>query len=159
MLVAHVEAQGVWLIEGGMSALADALMRLAQMHGATFRFGTAAALIEATQGRASGVILQTGERIAADAVIANADPEALAGGRLGRLAAMAVSSHGVRKRSLSAMVWLANARTGGVALQRHNVFFSRDYPREFADIQAGAPPGDPSVDVCAQDRDTDAPIP
>lgn len=159
MLVAHVEAQGVWLIQGGMNALADALMRLAQMHGATFRFGTAAALIEATQGRASGVILQTGERIAADAVIANADPEALASGRLGPLAAMAVSSHGVRKRSLSAMVWLAHARTEGVALQRHNVFFSPDYPREFADIHAGMPPGDPSVYVCAQDRDTDALIP
>ncbi|MFY8193999.1 MAG: phytoene desaturase family protein, partial [Novosphingobium sp.] len=90
MLVAHVEATGVWLIEGGMSALAAALVRLAQMHGARFRFGTAAALIEADQGRASGVILQTGERIAADAVIANADPEALASGGFGPLAAMAV---------------------------------------------------------------------
>ncbi|WP_292632287.1 MULTISPECIES: 1-hydroxycarotenoid 3,4-desaturase CrtD [unclassified Novosphingobium] len=158
MLVAHVEAQGVWLIDGGMSALAGALMRLAQMHGAKFRFGTGAALIEAAQGRASGVILSTGERIGADAVIANADPEALAAGRFGPLAAMAVSSHGPRKRSLSAMVWLAHTRTTGFPLQRHNVLFSGDYPREFANIAGGAPPADPSVYVCAQDREGGADV-
>lgn len=156
MLIAHVEAQGVWLIEGGMSALAGALMRLAQMHGAKFRFGTGAALIEAAQGRTSGLILTTGERISAEAVIVNADPEALAAGRFGPLGAMAVPSHGVRHRSLSAMVWLAHARTSGVPLQRHNVLFSQDYPREFSDIRGGRPPLDPSVYVCAQDREGDA---
>ena len=159
MLIAHVEAQGVWLIEGGMSALAGALMRLGQMHGAKFRFSTGAALIETAQGRTSGLILCNGERIAADAVIANADPEALAAGRFGPLGAMAVPSHGVRKRSLSAMVWLANARTSGFPLQRHNVFFSPDYSREFSDIRGGAPPCDPSVYVCALDREGGADVP
>lgn len=159
MLIAHVEAQGVWLIDGGMSALAGALMRLAQMHGAKFRFGTGAALIEASQGRASGVILGTGERVAADAVIANADPEALAAGRFGPLGAMAVSSHGPRKRSLSALVWLAHARTSGFPLQRHNVLFSDGYAREFAEIRKGTPPADPSVYVCAQDRECGVAVP
>ncbi|GHC90485.1 1-hydroxycarotenoid 3,4-desaturase CrtD [Novosphingobium pokkalii] len=156
MLIAHVEAQGVWLIEGGMAALARALMDLARAHGAQFRFGTGAALLETAQGRVSGVVMANGERVAADAVIANADPEALAAGRLGPLAAMGVTSHGARNRSLSALVWLAHARTGGFPLQRHNVLFSPDYPREFADIAAGRPPGDPSVYVCAQDRDGSA---
>ena len=159
MLVAHVEAQGVWLIDGGMSALAGALMRLAQMHGAKFRFGTGAALIETTQGRASGLILNSGERIAADAVIANADPAALAAGRFGPLGAMAVSAHAPRKRSLSAMVWLAHARTSGFPLKRHNVFFSPDYAQEFADIRNGSPPADPSVYVCAQDREGGGQVP
>jgi 1-hydroxycarotenoid 3,4-desaturase len=124
MLIAHVEAQGVWLIEGGMAALARALMDLARAHGAQFRFGTGAALLETAQGRVSGVVMANGERVAADAVIANADPEALAAGRLGPLAAMGVTSHGARNRSLSALVWLAHARTGGFPLQRHNVLFS-----------------------------------
>jgi 1-hydroxycarotenoid 3,4-desaturase len=159
MLIAHVEAQGVWLIDGGMSALAGALMRLAQMHGARFRFGTGAALIETAQGRTSGLILTNGERITADAVIANADPEALAAGRFGPLGAMAVASHGVRRRSLSGMVWLAHAKTAGFPLQRHNVLFSPDYAREFADIGGGIPPADPSVYVCAQDREGGAAVP
>ncbi|MDF8335748.1 phytoene desaturase family protein [Novosphingobium sp. HBC54] len=153
MLIAHVEAQGVWLIDGGMSALAGALMDLAKSHGAQFRFGTGAALLETHQGRASGVVLANGDHLAADAVICNADPEALAAGRMGPLGKMAVSSHGPRNRSLSAMVWLARTRTAGFALQRHNVLFSPDYAREFADIRAGRPPADPSVYVCAQDRD------
>ncbi|MFC3593406.1 1-hydroxycarotenoid 3,4-desaturase CrtD [Novosphingobium piscinae] len=156
MLIAHVESQGVWLIDGGMSALADALMRLAQRHGARFRFGTAAALLETRMGRVSGVALADGDHVEADAVIANADPAALAAGRFGPVAGMAVSSHAPRKRSLSAMVWLAHAKTGGFPLQRHNVLFSPDYPREFADIRGGQPPHDPSVYVCAQDRDEGA---
>ena len=128
------------------------------MHGATFRFGTGAALIETAPGRASGLLLSTRERIAADAVIANADPSALAAGRFGPLGAMAVSAHAPRKRSLSAMVWLAHARTSGFPLKRHNVFFSPDYGREFADIRSGAPPADPSVYVCAQDREGGAQV-
>ena len=153
MLIAHVEAQGVWLIDGGISALARALMDLARANGAQFRFGTAAAVLEVHRGRAAGVALANGDHVPADAVIANVDPQALAEGRLGPLAGMAVGGHGPRRRSLSAMVWLAHARTAGFPLQRHNVLFSGDYPAEFADIKAGRPPADPSVYVCAQDRD------
>lgn len=153
MLIAHVEAKGVWLIDGGMSALADALTTLARRHGARFRFGQAIDAIVTTRGRASGVTLASGEHIAADAVVANADPAAIGAGRFGAGARRAVRPCPPRQRSLSAMVWLAHSRTRGFPLQRHNVFFSTDYPREFADIGSGGPPADPSVYVCAQDRD------
>ncbi|RIV85972.1 1-hydroxycarotenoid 3,4-desaturase CrtD [Aurantiacibacter zhengii] len=155
MLVAHVEAQGVWLIDGGMSAMADALRRLAQENGATIRFGAKVRDIEVSRGRAQAVVLDNGERIAAQAIVANCDPAALADGRFGQSASRAVASLKPRNRSLSAMVWLAHARTTGFPLSRHNVLFSPDYPREFADISAGRPPGDPSVYVCAQDRDAE----
>jgi 1-hydroxycarotenoid 3,4-desaturase len=56
------------------------------------------------------------------------------------------------KRSLSAMVWYAHAKTDGFDLSHHNVFFSPDYAREFRDIAAGRPPADPTVYLCAQDR-------
>lgn len=153
MLIAHVESQGVWLIEGGMSALAEALRRVAQSKGAHFRLGQAVVRIDVEQGRARAVTLANGERIAADAVVVNADPAALGSGMLGEEAARAVPGMKSGQRSLSAMVWLAHARTRGFPLSRHNVFFSPDYAREFADIGAGRPPSDPSVYVCAQDRD------
>ncbi|MDR7101587.1 1-hydroxycarotenoid 3,4-desaturase CrtD [Croceicoccus sp. BE223] len=153
MLIAHVEATGVWLIDGGMASLAEALRRVAEENGARFRLGRAAAQVEIERGRARGVILDGGERIAADAVIVNADPATLASGRLSEAAAAAVPGMRARSRSLSALVWLAHAKTSGFPLSRHNVFFSGDYPREFADIAAGRPPLDPSVYVCAQDRD------
>lgn len=153
MLIAHVEAQGVWLIDGGMTALANALQRIAEEQGARFRLGHAVERIEVAGGRASGVILANGERIAADALIVNADPAALGDGAFGAEAARAVPRVKARSRSLSALVWLAHGRTSGVPLARHNVFFSGDYPREFAEIASGGPPSDPSVYVCAQDRD------
>ncbi|OBX20879.1 CrtD protein [Erythrobacter sp. QSSC1-22B] len=152
MLIAHVEAQGVWLIDGGMSALAEALRGVAEEHGARFRTGTAVEGVEFHNGRACGVSVESGEFIAADAVVVNADPSALASGALGRNAARAVAPIKPGKRSLSAMVWLAHARSDGFPLSRHNVFFSPDYVREFADISRGAVPGDPSVYVCALDR-------
>ncbi|WP_170149479.1 phytoene desaturase family protein, partial [Rhodoplanes roseus] len=40
MLVADVEQQGVWVIEGGMHRLAEALVRTAERHGVRFRWQT-----------------------------------------------------------------------------------------------------------------------
>ncbi|WP_353843233.1 1-hydroxycarotenoid 3,4-desaturase CrtD [Altererythrobacter sp.] len=153
MLVAHVEAMGVWLIDGGIAALADALKRLGEANGAQYRFGQSVEQIETAGGKASGVVLSEGERIAADAVICNADPSAIGNGFFGAQASKAVSATTPANRSLSAFVWYANARTSGFPLQRHNVFFSSDYIREFRDIASGDPPADPTVYVCAQDRD------
>ena len=34
MLIAHVELEGVWQVDGGMHALAQALARLAEQQGA-----------------------------------------------------------------------------------------------------------------------------
>lgn len=152
MLIAEVEARGVWLIEGGMSALAEAIRCVAEEKGAVFRLGDAVTKIETNGGRASGVLLASGERIAASAVVVNADPAAIAAGRFGAASASATRLMKSRQRSLSALVWLAHAKARGFKLQRHNVLFSSDYPREFADIAGGAPPTDPSVYVCAQDR-------
>ena len=154
MLIAHVEAKGVWLIDGGLAALAQALRVIGEKQGARYRFGEAAARIETAQGRPSGVILAQGERIAADRVIVNADPAALGAGLLGADARRAVRPMKPGKRSLSALVWLARARTEDFALKHHNVFFSPDYPREFADLAQGRPPADPSVYICAQDRES-----
>lgn len=152
MLIAHTEARGVWLIEGGMSALAEALQKLAEENGVRFRLGCTVETIRVERGRAAGVVLETGERISASAVIANADPAALAAGRFGAEASRAVGRLRPADRSLSAFTWLASARTAGLPLLRHNVFFSADYPREFAEIAAGRPPAHPTVYVCAQDR-------
>jgi 1-hydroxycarotenoid 3,4-desaturase len=152
MLIAHTEAKGVWLIEGGIHALALALRDLAQKCGACVRTGVQVAQILTDNARVSGVRLTNGEQIAADIVIANADPAAIAKQRFGEGPARGIAHMPDRKRSLSAFVWYAHARATGFDLTHHNVFFSPDYAREFADIAAGRPPADPTVYVCAQDR-------
>ncbi|RYX94898.1 MAG: phytoene desaturase [Bradyrhizobiaceae bacterium] len=159
MLVAHVEREGVWSVDGGMCGLSRALSECATRSGATFRYGQEVSEVVVESGRASGVRLASGERVAADAVILNADVSAVASGSLGQAIRHGTQTIPVKARSLSAMTWSLTATTEGFPLTRHNVFFSRDYAAEFRDIlQRGALPQEPTVYVCAQDRcDEDGP--
>jgi 1-hydroxycarotenoid 3,4-desaturase len=153
MLVAHVEQEGVWTVEGGMHRLATTLADLAITRGATLRYRARAARILVEGGRASGVELGDGERLAADAVVMNGDVAALSEGLLGQAAAAVASPISRRERSLSAVTWAISAQTGGFPLLRHNVFFSADYRAEFDDIFVRRRlPREPTVYVCAQDR-------
>lgn len=156
MLIAHTEARGVWLIDGGIHALGRALGELARIKGAQIRTGAKVAQILTDNGRVHGVRLADGEVIAADTVICNGDPAALSTGTFGEPIATAVRAMPPAKRSLSACVWFAHAQASGFDLSHHNVFFSRDYRREFSDIAAGRPPREPTVYLCAQDRSAGA---
>jgi 1-hydroxycarotenoid 3,4-desaturase len=154
MLIAHAERQGVWLVEGGMQRLAEAMETLARELGARFRYQAPVERIDVARGRAAGVTLRTGERLAADAVVMNGDPQAVATGLLGPEAARAVTTYRSDRRSLSALTWSIVARAGDFPLSRHNVFFSDDYPGEFDDLMGrGRTPESPTIYVCAQDRD------
>ena len=160
MLIAHVERDGVWLVEGGMHRLALALADLGTRHGASFRYGAHVAEILVDGGRAAGVRLAGGERVDADAVVLNADVAALAAGLFGTAASRAAPRDRA-PRSLSALTWALLAPTAGFPLLRHNVFFSADYASEFDDVLArDRLPENPTVYVCAQDRGyTDTPAP
>lgn len=154
MLVAHVEQRGVWLVDGGMHKLAVALADLLTDQGGTIRYTTEATEILAEGGRVTGVRLAGGETLAAGTVVANADVAALSSGKLGRAAARAVPETPRAERSLSALTFTLRARCSGWPMARHNVFFCNDYPAEFTDIfRRGRLPREPTVYVCAQDRD------
>ena len=156
MLVAHVEQEGVWIVEGGMQRLAEALRTLALSLGVTFRFSTDVQRIALTHGRVSGVSLDTGEQLRADCVVVNADSAAITAGAFGADVVEAIPPRPPSTRSLSAVTWALTARTAGAGLVRHNVFFSEDYASEFKDIfNRGRMPLTPTIYVCAQDRDDD----
>ncbi|MFO1160356.1 MAG: phytoene desaturase family protein [Reyranellaceae bacterium] len=156
MVIAHVEQQGVWRVEGGMQRIADSLERLAIAQGAIFRYGAEVRELLCVGGRAAGGQLADGERLAADAVVVNADVAALASGLMGPGAAGAVPRQPRTKRSLSALTWSMLARTEGFPLLHHSVFFSHDYRAEFDDLFArSCLPAEPTVYVCAQDRTDD----
>jgi 1-hydroxycarotenoid 3,4-desaturase len=151
MLIAHVEQEGVWSVGGGMHALAQAVAALAVRHGAVLRCNAEVADILAHDGRACGVRLADGTRIAADAVVMNADQASLAAGLFGA-AARRAAPKAPAARSLSAITWSIAGCPAGFPLIRHNVFFSDDYAAEFADISAGRLPRRPTIYVCAADR-------
>ena len=151
MLIAHVEQAGVWTVKGGMHELALALEALARRKGVRFRYGAEVTAIRTARGRVAAVATAD-EEIDCSAVIVNADANALASGLLGGDVAGAARPVAPKQRSLSAITWAAAIETKGFSLSRHNVFFSRDYEREFEELATGYPI-EPTVYICAQDRD------
>ena len=64
---------GVYFPRGGMHAVPQAMAAPPPRTGCVFRYGTRVERIEVVDGRARAVHTATGERIAADAVVVNAD--------------------------------------------------------------------------------------
>lgn len=75
--------QGLALPRGGLGAMGDAIARAAVAAGATIRAGAPVKRILVESDRAAGVELESGERIAAAAVVSNADPKTTFLGLLG----------------------------------------------------------------------------
>jgi phytoene desaturase len=141
-VIAHVELnQGVWYPRGGVHAIARSL-------GVEIRTGTPVERIETSRGRATGVVVAGGARIAADAVVANVDvatvadrllaPGVVRGRRLRRL-------HSTEP-SLSGFIVLHGTRESHPELAHHTILFGSDYRREFAELTGrGVPASDPTV--------------
>jgi phytoene desaturase len=150
-VIAHVELTGgVWYPKGGVYAIATALMRLATELGVEIRTNCAVQQITVNAGRATGVMLADGTLLTASTVIANVDvttvyeqllPATLATPqRRARLTAL--------ETSCSGYVMLLGVERKHTQLAHHNIFFTADYQREFADIfQHGVPPIDPTIYV------------
>jgi len=157
MLVAHVEQDGVWQVDGGMIEVARAMQKIGESHGVEYAFDTTVTDIRVNDDRASGVTLDGGETLSADAVVFNGDTNALASGMLGPAVAGAVTPTTVAQRSLSAITWCTSATPAGFDLTHHNVFFGDDYGDEFdAVFKRRDITEKPTVYLCAQDRTGDA---
>jgi 1-hydroxycarotenoid 3,4-desaturase len=155
-VIAHVEREGVYYVDGGMHALAIACARLAERSGARVRCSAPVDRVLVERGRAVGVALASGEAVRARVAVLHAgDVGALEGGRLGEGVRRAVRVP--RPRSASAVVFTGHAQLEGFPYVRHNVFLARDYAHEFeALFHTRSLPADPVVYVCAQGREDDA---
>lgn len=134
MLVAALERQGLWRIAGGMPRLADALAALAAGQGARLRYGAEVRGVEVAAGRAAAVLLADGERLPADAVVANADLAAIAAGRLGPAAQRAVPAVPLGRRSHSAIAWAVLGHLAGRPPLHTNLVFPDPRAGEHAEI-------------------------
>ncbi|MDQ3264359.1 MAG: phytoene desaturase family protein [Myxococcota bacterium] len=73
-VIPYLEVEfGVWHVKGGFRALAQGMARCAQDLGATFRYQAPVTQVLVENGRATGVVLESGEKLTADAVVINAD--------------------------------------------------------------------------------------
>ncbi|TPP06855.1 CrtD protein [Rhizobium glycinendophyticum] len=153
MLVAHVEQEGVWMVEGGLHKLAQKLAEIAQGLGVTFLYGdpAVAITIDGLRKLVTGVETQSGRRIEAKQVLYNGDI-----GGLPKLLGTPLRPAHKPARSLSALIRCSLAVPSGVPLAHHSVFFSDGYEREFNELfREGRAPADPTIYLCAQDRSDD----
>ncbi|MFD1832012.1 phytoene desaturase family protein [Streptomyces desertarenae] len=102
---------GTWYVAGGMRALADAVHRRCLERGVEFRFGAQVSGIVVEDGRAAGLELADGSRVAADAVVCGADPRPMYGDR----AAGADGGPGYAVGRLTVLLALRGGRPEGTA--------------------------------------------
>lgn len=126
-------AVGIWFPQGGLYAVPLALEKLGRELGVRFHFGANVSSIDVEAGQARGVTLKDGTRLAADAVVCNADlPWAYKNlidpqvSQLPRAEKLKYTS------SAFMMYWGTRKKYPG--LLHHNVVFGGDYRGAFRDI-------------------------
>jgi phytoene desaturase len=116
---------GVWFPMGGMYAVVESFVSIAEAQGAQFMYNKPVKQIVVENNQASGVILQDGSRFRADVIIANADlpyvyrnllPDKARADRLERL-----------KYTCSAIMFYWGVDRVYPELDTHNLFVAGDY--------------------------------
>jgi phytoene desaturase len=122
-------ADGVWFPMGGLFQVVESLVSIAETQGVHFVYNAPVKRIEVEGGRATGVVLQNGSRLAADVIVANADlpyvydhllPDRAEARRLERL-----------KYTCSAIMFYWGVDRVYHQLGPHNVFLAGDYRESF----------------------------
>ena len=73
-VIAYMDSvNGVFFPKGGMHVVPRAMAAAAQKHGVTFKYNSTVTVIEKSNGRATAVITESGERITCDVVVLNPD--------------------------------------------------------------------------------------
>lgn len=114
-VLAHMEFEGgIWYPTGGVVEICQSVARLAARHGVDIRLN---ALVQSIEG--SSVILESGERIDAKAIVCNADLPYAEGALLGKRVPN-------RRYSCSAFMQYLDYEGELPDLLHHNVFFGSD---------------------------------
>lgn len=126
-LIHYLERKwGVWFPRGGMSRLVDALVSLAQRHGVQFEWSADVKTIATAADRATGVVLQDGRVVLADAVVSNAD----AGYALANLLPAALrrpKSVTGKQYSMGLFIWYFSTNRKYANVPHHTILFGNTY--------------------------------
>lgn len=152
--IGHMQTgEGVWYPRGGTAAIPQALTRLALELGVNMRPQTEIRRILTQRGAVSGLETVDGERIACDAVVANADAVRTYRDLLGGKAAKRFERQRTYEPACSGVVLYLGLDRAYDHLLHHNFVFSQDPEPEFDAIyRQGEPAEDPTCYVCAPAR-------
>ena len=135
----YMLTDGVYFPEGGVRAIPKAFQRLAEELGVQFRFGESVKSVEGEGNSMKAVVLESGERIEADAFVSNVDRFTFAGYR---------SEQVVGEPSFSYFTVHRGIRRAFPNLDHHNLFIPANFAQGFEELyQAGKFPTDPIVYV------------
>lgn len=149
------QQQGVWFPKGGLYAIVEGAMHVAEELGVEVRCNAPVAAIRVEQGRATGVELESGEVLPADVVISNADLVHTYGDLVPRVARSKYSDRKLRgfDPSSSAFILYLAVDRQYTDLAHHNIYFSDDYDAEMRAIfEEKRMPDDGSWYICAPSR-------
>jgi phytoene desaturase len=142
---------GVYYPQGGIYEVIKALVKVGTELGVQFRTESSVRQIVVEAGNARGVVLQSGERMAADIVVSNADMHHTETQLLESQYRERSETYW-QKRTLapSAFIMYLGIRNRVPELTHHNLLFAKDWAQNFADIFDHPQfPQKPSVYVCA----------
>ena len=141
-VIAYMDSvAGVYTPDGGIHAVPTAMAAAAQKHGADFRYDTEAVHIERRGKRAVAVHTSSGERIACDAVVVNAEVPTAMRELLG------LEPWSVRRltSSPSCFLMLVGSSASYSKVAHHNLHFGREWAAVFDQlIDRGELMDDPS---------------
>ncbi|MFM9956835.1 MAG: phytoene desaturase family protein [Phycisphaerales bacterium] len=162
LIAAAQTDHGCWYPMGGTREVARSLERLLRERGANVITGVKVARILESGGRASGVELEGGKVIHADAVVSNCDVQrslaGLVGGSAGSSAQRRVAAS--YKPACSGLVLYLALDRQYDHLAHHCFLFSRDSHAEFDDIyNKSIPARDPSIYLAVPSRTDPAQAP
>ena len=144
-------AHGVWYPRGGMHRVVEALMDIANRVGVEFMFNAAVQQIEVNGTAARGVILADGHRLAAEAILANADLPYVYADLLPRDGLADRLAH--KRFSCSVVSFFWGVDKPYEMLGPHTLFLADDYRENFKSIiQDLTLPKNPSLYVHAPAR-------
>lgn len=147
--IAHVElAQGIWYPQGGVYELGRAYERLATQLGVEIHYQAQIKRLRIQDDRLAGLELENGESLTAGIAISNIDVTTTYALMDAPIAQKQFHTLSRQATSCSGFVLLLGIEGSHPALAHHNVFFSKDYRREFEQIfRQGRLPDDPTIYV------------
>ena len=136
-LISHLERRhGVHFAMGGTGSLVNGLVNLVEGQRGEVRLGAEVAEITVSGRTATGVRLASGERIAADVVVSNADPAWTYGRLLGGVARRRWSDRRLARQrySMGVFVWYFGTRRRYEQVPHHTIMVGPRYRELLDDI-------------------------
>ena len=150
-------AEGIWYPKGGFHQVVEALVRIGESLGVQYRLSTPVSQVVASEDgkRATGVMLEGGEHLAADVVVLNADLVYSYTNLLPQTPAIEKHSRALQGKDAScssiSFYWSLNRKAP--ELGTHNIFLAEEYRESFDSIfDRHSLPNEPSFYVNVPSR-------